>query len=443
MRTIIMTLAITAAFAFAGPDIICSDITTGQTYGAVGDYQAYSFGDVTCNVGDAPFTYNANTPDHPVFTSSLYRIQDGRFEQIGMSFVSHTFFPLQSDACGLGCTPGSAGMLGAGCSDAIGAALAGVQGEMGPRIEVDPWSGQFPYPFSTINQSGDAVSKRLKARIEDLSQTSALFFVERQYLSNEELPDARGNNSSYRRVSFTPATNSPQLQGATFAQRPAIYAWQDHGLGPDMPDKDVVISPVSLPGDGVVYVGSRATALGDGTWRYDYAIQNQNAARGINALRIPIGFNRSVTDPSFRDIEYIDEVDNQIEDTNWNFSITSGFASWDVGVGFDQNPLANAIRWGTAYSFSFVSTQPPAAKAAELGVFDDDGSGPMIASIVAPTSGPCRADMNADGVLNFFDISTWLNAFNGGDLNADFTGDGTFDFFDASAFLNAYIAGCP
>jgi hypothetical protein len=67
----------------------------------------------------------------------------------------------------------------------------------------------------------------------------------------------------------------------------------------------------------------------------------------------------------------------------------------------------------------------------------------MIASIVAPTSGPCRADMNADGVLNFFDISTWLNAFNGGDLNAHFTGDGTFDFFDASAFLNAYIAGCP
>jgi len=62
--------------------------------------------------------------------------------------------------------------------------------------------------------------------------------------------------------------------------------------------------------------------------------------------------------------------------------------------------------------------------------------------VVAPLAGPCLADMNADGALNFFDISTWINSFNGGDLNADFTGDGVFDFFDASAFLNAYVQGC-
>lgn len=442
MRTIIITLAIAAGTTFAGPDIICSDITNGQSYGVVGDYQSYSFGDSTCNIGDAPFTYNANTPDHPVFTSSLYRIQGGRFEQIGMSFVSHTFFPLQGNACGLGCTPGAPGMLGAGCSDAIGAGLAGTQSDMGPRIEIEPWSGDFPYPFSTINQSGDAVYKRLKARIADLSDTSALYFVERQYISNEEAADSRGNNASYRRVSFTPATNTPQLQGTTFAQRPAIYAWQDHGLGADMPDPGVMISPVSLPGDGAVYVGSRATDLGDGTWRYDYAIQNQNAARGINALRIPIGFNRSANDPMFHDIDYIDEIDNQIEGTDWDFSVVSGYASWELGDDFDSNPLGNAIRWGTTYSFSFVSTQPPTTKVAELGLFDDDGSGHVIASIVAPFSGPCRADMNADGILNFFDISTWINAYNTGDLNADFTGDGVFSFFDASAFLNEYNQGC-
>ncbi len=443
MRTLILTLAATACTTIAGPDIVCSEITAGQSYGVVGDYQSYSFGDSTCNIGDAPFTYNPNTPDHPVFTSSLYRIQDGRFEQIGMSFVSHTFFPLQGNACGLGCTPGAAGMLGAGCSDTIGAGLAGTQSDMGPRIEVDPWSGDFPYPFSTINQSGDAVYKRLKARIADLSDTSALYFVERQYISNEEAPDARDNNASYRRVSFTPATNTPQLQGSTFAQRPAIYAWQDHGLGADLPDPGVVISPVSLGGDGAVYVGSRATDLGDGTWRYDYAVQNQNAARGINALRIPIGFNRSANDPMFHDIDYIDEVDNQIEGTDWAFSVVSGLASWELGDDLGSNPLANAIRWGTTYSFSFVSNQPPTTKVAQLGVFDDDGSGPVIASIVAPFSGPCRVDMNADGVLDFFDLSTWLNAYNTGDLNADFTGDGVFDFFDASEFLNEYIAGCP
>jgi hypothetical protein len=51
--------------------------------------------------------------------------------------------------------------------------------------------------------------------------------------------------------------------------------------------------------------------------------------------------------------------------------------------------------------------------------------------------------MNADGTLNFFDISVWLNSYTKQDLNADFTGDGVLNFFDASTFLNEYIQGCP
>ena len=46
-------------------------------------------------------------------------------------------------------------------------------------------------------------------------------------------------------------------------------------------------------------------------------------------------------------------------------------------------------------------------------------------------------------MLDFFDVSAFLNAFNAEDSIADFTGDGVFDFFDVSAFLNAYNAGCP
>ncbi|MEZ6164173.1 MAG: FG-GAP-like repeat-containing protein [Phycisphaerales bacterium] len=56
---------------------------------------------------------------------------------------------------------------------------------------------------------------------------------------------------------------------------------------------------------------------------------------------------------------------------------------------------------------------------------------------------PCPADLNGDGVLNFFDISAFLNAFNAMNPIADFTNDGVFNFFDVSAFLNAFNAGCP
>ena len=56
---------------------------------------------------------------------------------------------------------------------------------------------------------------------------------------------------------------------------------------------------------------------------------------------------------------------------------------------------------------------------------------------------PCPADLTGEGVLDFFDVSAFLNAYNAMDPAADFTGDGLYDFFDVSAFLNAYNAGCP
>lgn len=58
-------------------------------------------------------------------------------------------------------------------------------------------------------------------------------------------------------------------------------------------------------------------------------------------------------------------------------------------------------------------------------------------------SNPCPADFTGDGVLDFFDVSAFLNAYNAMDPGADLTGDGMYDFFDVSAFLNAYGAGCP
>ncbi len=48
------------------------------------------------------------------------------------------------------------------------------------------------------------------------------------------------------------------------------------------------------------------------------------------------------------------------------------------------------------------------------------------------------ADFNADGVLNFFDISLFLQAFHANELDADFDGSGSIDFKDVVVFLNTY-----
>ncbi|MBL4698205.1 MAG: hypothetical protein JKX70_05160 [Phycisphaerales bacterium] len=56
---------------------------------------------------------------------------------------------------------------------------------------------------------------------------------------------------------------------------------------------------------------------------------------------------------------------------------------------------------------------------------------------------PCPADLNCDGVLDFYDIPVFLTAFENMDASADFTGDSIFDFNDVAAFLALFAMGCP
>lgn len=69
--------------------------------------------------------------------------------------------------------------------------------------------------------------------------------------------------------------------------------------------------------------------------------------------------------------------------------------------------------------------------------------GGVISGSIDPIMGVCQADLNGDGVLNFFDVSAFLGAFAVGDQSSDLNGDGMFNFFDISAFLSAFGDGCP
>lgn len=81
-----------------------------------------------------------------------------------------------------------------------------------------------------------------------------------------------------------------------------------------------------------------------------------------------------------------------------------------------------------------------------------EGRAPDASPCVAffePTPGGANPAGVADlappvGVLNFFDVSAFLAAYNAHDPNADLAAPfGSWDFFDVSAFLSAYNAPCP
>ena len=72
--------------------------------GHVGTQFNFAVGTDSCNNGDVPIDwFSLPETDHPVVPQNLYRMSGGtdgseRFEQIGQSWVKHTFFALEDSS---------------------------------------------------------------------------------------------------------------------------------------------------------------------------------------------------------------------------------------------------------------------------------------------------------------------------------------------------------
>ena len=56
----------------------------------------------------------------------------------------------------------------------------------------------------------------------------------------------------------------------------------------------------------------------------------------------------------------------------------------------------------------------------------------------------CKPDINCDGQLNFFDISTFISLYNVQDPDADISAPfGVWNFFDIATYIGQYNTGCP
>lgn len=79
--------------------------------------------------------------------------------------------------------------------------------------------------------------------------------------------------------------------------------------------------------------------------------------------------------------------------------------------------------------------------------FDDD-QGNLSGSVYVfdiPSFGPC-SDADFAGpyyVLNFYDVSAFINAYVAGDPAADLDQDSDFDFLDVQMFITQFNSGCP
>jgi hypothetical protein len=208
-----------------GPDVIVANLTDVNYYGALGNISAYSLGTNACNIGDLPVIWIQGGTQHPVIAQNIYRLKNGRFEQIGQSFLKHSFQSLNSPGCATCVQPPMGGaQLGVGCSDVYGAGYNGSQGNLGRRSTVNPTTGVFSWPPPP--PATDAIGQRLQVFTSDIDPSlnqGALYFGEAQYVTaddaqwvnplNSGTPATNGlNNASYQRLSIPDVNATPTRQ---------------------------------------------------------------------------------------------------------------------------------------------------------------------------------------------------------------------------------------
>lgn len=380
------------AFAAGLPDVIVGFVDGAReddrnAQGLVGITAATT----SCNKGDAPLQWQAAPKsEHPVITLNLYRLMDGRMEQIGKSWAKHGFLATNQNQCagvaGLPqCTqPGGAGdQLRPGCSDTYGEELNADPAYLGPRSKINPSTGKFDGPTAKdlTGYPPSAPVERIMLMDEaELKYPNAKYFLEAHYIAADDAVAGKArNNTTYRQV-------KPVLQGNVWALRnvtaeirelPAFSAWKADGA---------VLSDVSTREEGGVssymIAGSKATPLTNGKYRYDYAVYNMNSDLAVQSFSVPV----KGLDPASVGFKGVPMVGEIWSNDPWNAKVEADRVTWSTKP-YSQDANANALRWGTTYNFWFIAGAPGGPASATLGRFKPPPAGESAnatAGIVAP-----------------------------------------------------------
>ncbi len=351
-----------------GPDVTVIYLGSVNYYGDVAGMHSYSVGTTSCNVGDEPLWWcdddraYCDDDQHPVIAHNLYRLKEGRFEQLGMSWLKHGFLSTSSfdSACG-NCAPPEHGgdQLGVGCTDTYSAGLSGSR-PLGLRSDVDPANGTFPFPYTNVSFSS-LIDQRIQveeAELDPVLNPGARYWIEGQYIAADDADHGNSaNNASYREVNVA-ANFDLNPTGSTVREKPAIYAWPTIDPGVEVIDLDT-------PGRERFHVARRVTSTGGNT-HFEYAIHNLSSDRAAGRFTVALPASTTISNVGFRDVDH--HSGEPYAATDWTIEVDGGTVSWFT-ADFETDPLANALRWGTMFSFWFDADASADAAVQTLGLF--------------------------------------------------------------------------
>jgi hypothetical protein len=426
-----------AAGAAGGLRATGCEMTFCQLYGHYmpsgareGDIVGLSVATTSWNLGNEDcIWWNIPAEEHPFIVMEMYRLeydannQYQKFEMIGMSHIKHGFYALGSHQCGgppCSFEPGhSAGdWLGQNCTDTYSASLNAVQSGMGPKYEVNPWTGYWLYAGSHMqnNHSHDNIQHRLQVYDADLDQSvhgDAEYFSESFYCM---LDDIDVNTS----VAWKPVTitgGSPGGQWSFGMTGSSVYpnigwaldAWE--GATQSLVSEDNPVIEFVSP-DGRSIWASKPTDLGNGLWHYEYALLNIDMDRQVGSVSIPLPAGAYVTNIEFHAPHHHDEPFN----TKDPDAVPIDNAPWDVVVASDSitwSTTTNPLRWAMLYNFRFDSNVPPERYDHTFGLFRPGTPTHLLASGWSPSLSytGCLGDTDGDGSVGVTDFLNLLAAW--------------------------------
>ena len=392
-----------------------------EEFGVASGLAAFAAATTACNVGSEKAEWQHNgrgmntTNRHPLIIQNLYRLSgDGqRFEMIGMSWLKHAFCAVSETTCGDCIMDTGCDALGIGCADTYSASRNG-SSSLGPRRDVNPLGfsvgiegeGTHTHPYAF--PSGEATLRgRLQVNTTDLAEAGSQYFFEVQYVTHDEQLQQRYNNASWVKVDMPsdfPYTDDIANDGPVMMGEVALYGWQAS-------DPGVEIVAADDPDGGRFLVACRVSELiapiqATGKWHYEYAVNNMNSHRAARTFRVPIPLSVVPTGIGFRDVDYHsgdgDAAGGEdFDGTDWVATVAGGFVSWEMSTAGNVDN-ANALRWGTTYSFRFDADMPPTQVTGEIVHYrDSSGAAPagdvLTFSILAPSSPACTADCSLQG----------------------------------------------
>jgi hypothetical protein len=415
--------AIAPEYPDAGPPVRGDflDVTLGELYGlnSFGHEGTFPNGQAglaaattSCNSGDVRVPWNAPMQEtHPTIGASVLRINaDGVLEMLGQSWMKHGFLALSNDQCNLGCEGCGGDQLCIGCSDTYSAGLNASRFYLGPREEINPFTGTWEacgsffdepvVPDADCDRDYDgtetsSVVHRLIVWDEDLGHTDADYYYEGLYVVADDQDPF--NSIGWRECTMSWSGSNWNIStlgpGLTPNYGPFILNWGDHLLKKELADDD-----------GQIIIATQVTDLGGGQWHYEYAVYNWYSERGVRSFSVPIaGVN--VSNVGFHDIDKTVGNDWAVTDDG----LTISWATDDYAT----DPEANAMFFQDLFNFRFDADQPSTLGSASVGIFKPGIGTNLFVEIPVPSAGATAVLGGAGSSEDFALRSAEPNPFSG------------------------------